>query len=145
MRRTELLQEIRTMRFEEAFARWQERRLTQEEAACLLGVHERTFRRYIDRYEEEGPAGLADKRLSQVSHRCAPVDEVVRLETVTGSAMTAGTSNTFTAFTRPSTVASAATLGSRAGCRRLVWSPRLRPRASIAASANPYRCPLVSA
>ena len=70
------------MRFKEAFARWQERRLTQEEAACLLGVHERTFRRYIDRYEEEGLAGLADKRLHQVSHRCAPVDEVVRLESV---------------------------------------------------------------
>lgn len=82
MRRTELLQEIRTMRFTEAFAGWQERRLTQEEAARMLGVHERTFRRYIDRYEEEGLAGLADKRLSQVSHRCAPVDEVVRLETV---------------------------------------------------------------
>jgi transposase len=46
----------------------------------LLGVHERTFRRYIDRYEDEGLAGLADKRLSQVSHRRAPVDEVVRLE-----------------------------------------------------------------
>lgn len=82
MRRTELLQEIRMMRFKEAFDRWQERRLTQEEAARLLGVHERTFRRYIDRYEEEGLAGLADQRLSQVSHRCAPVDEVVRLETV---------------------------------------------------------------
>jgi transposase len=82
MRRTELLQEIRMMRFKEAFERWQERRLTQEEAARLLGVHERTFRRYIDRYEEEGLAGLADQRLSQVSHRCAPVDEVVRLESV---------------------------------------------------------------
>jgi transposase len=82
MRRTELLQEIRMMRFKEAFDRWQERRLTQEEAARLLGVHERTFRRYIDRYAEEGLAGLADLRLSQVSHRCAPVDEVVRLESV---------------------------------------------------------------
>lgn len=82
MRRTELLQEIRMMRFTEAFAGWQERRLTQEEAARLLGVHERTFRRYIDRYEEEGLAGLADQRLGQVSHRCAPVDEVLRLETV---------------------------------------------------------------
>lgn len=80
MRRTELLQEIRIMRFEEAFYGWQDGRLRQEEAARLLGVHERTFRRYIDRYEDEGLAGLADKRLSQVSHRRAPVDEVVRLE-----------------------------------------------------------------
>jgi hypothetical protein len=41
MRRTELLQEIRTMRFEEAYEGWQARRLTQEEAARLLGVCER--------------------------------------------------------------------------------------------------------
>jgi transposase len=70
------------MRFMEAFDGWQDHRLTQQEAARLLGVHERTFRRYINRYEEEGLAGLADKRMSQVSHRRAPVDEVVRLEAV---------------------------------------------------------------
>ena len=52
MRRTELLQEVRKMRFEEAYGGWQERRLTQEEAARLLGVCERTLRRYVDRYEE---------------------------------------------------------------------------------------------
>jgi transposase len=66
----------------EAFDGWHDHRLTQQEAARLLGVHERTFRRYINRYEEEGLAGLADKRMSQVSHRRAPVDEVVRLEAV---------------------------------------------------------------
>jgi len=80
MRRTERLQEIRKMRFEEAYGAWTEGRLTQEEAAQLLGVHERTFRRYIDRYQEAGLDGLIDKRLSQVSHRKAPVDEVLRLE-----------------------------------------------------------------
>ena len=32
MRRTELLQEVRKMRFEEACGGWQERRLTEEEA-----------------------------------------------------------------------------------------------------------------
>jgi len=67
------------MRFEEAYEGWQARRLTQEEAARLLGVCERTFRRYVDRYEEDGVQGLIDKRLSQVSHRRAPVDEVMRL------------------------------------------------------------------
>jgi transposase len=67
------------MRFEEAYGGWQGRRLTQEEAARLLGVRERTFRRYIDRYEEDGLQGLIDKRLSQLSHRRAPVDEVMRL------------------------------------------------------------------
>ncbi|MGZ9241568.1 MAG: ISNCY family transposase [Candidatus Binatia bacterium] len=67
------------MRFEEAYSGWQSRRLTQEEAARLLGVCERTFRRYIDRYEEEGLDGLIDKRLNQISQRRAPVDEVMRL------------------------------------------------------------------
>ena len=36
MKRTEWLQETRKMRFEEAYAGWQERRLAQEEAARLL-------------------------------------------------------------------------------------------------------------
>ncbi|MBU1163333.1 MAG: helix-turn-helix domain-containing protein, partial [Proteobacteria bacterium] len=54
MRRTEILQEIRIMRFEKAYDVWTERRLTQEEAARMLGVCDRTFRRYIDRYEESG-------------------------------------------------------------------------------------------
>jgi transposase len=67
------------MRFEEAYGGWQNKRLTQEEAARLLGVCERTFRRYIDRYEDEGLEGLIDKRLNQVSQRRAPVDEVLKL------------------------------------------------------------------
>lgn len=79
MRRTELLQEIRKMRFEEAYEGWQGGRLRQEEAARLLGVCARTFRRYVDRYEEEGLEGLIDKRLEQVSGRRAPVDEVMAL------------------------------------------------------------------
>ena len=54
--------------------------LTQEEeAARLLGLCERTFRHYIDRYEDEGLDGLIDKRLNQVSHWRAPVGEVKRL------------------------------------------------------------------
>ena len=79
MRRTELLQEIRKMRFEEAYGGWEAGRLTQAEAASLLGVCERTFRRYLARYEESGVEGLIDRRLDQVSHRKAPVDEVMAL------------------------------------------------------------------
>lgn len=79
MRRTEVLQEIRKMRFEETFKNWTEKRLSQEEAARLLGVCSRTFRRYVDRYEEAGIEGLMDKRLSQPSSRRAPMDEVFAL------------------------------------------------------------------
>lgn len=79
MNRTELLQEIRKMRFEEAYEGWQGGRLRQEKAARLLGVCARTFLRYVDRYEEEGLEGLIDKRMEQVSQRRAPVVEVMAL------------------------------------------------------------------
>jgi transposase len=79
MKRTKVLQEIRMMRFEEAFSCWTEGRLNQHEAARMLGVCDRTFRRYINRYKEDGINGLIDKRLEQVSHRRAPVDEVMAM------------------------------------------------------------------
>jgi hypothetical protein len=77
--RARVLQEIRTMRFEEVYDRWSEHRLTQQEAADLLGVCERQFRRQCRRYEGEGIDGLIDLRLGQVSSKRAPVDEVIRL------------------------------------------------------------------
>jgi transposase len=76
MRRTEWLQETRRMRFEEAYDGWHAKRLTQVEAARLLGVCDRTFRRYVERYDDEGLEGLWDKRLTQVSSRKAPGAEV---------------------------------------------------------------------
>lgn len=79
MKWTRWLQETKQMRFEEAYDGWRNHRLTQEEAALILGVSDRSFRRYIDRFEESGLDGLADKRLTQVSHRRAPVDEVMAL------------------------------------------------------------------
>jgi transposase len=77
MRRTEILQEILKMRFEEAYGGWTSGRLSQEEAAVLLGVCSRTFRRYINRYDDYGLEGILDKRLTQASFRRAPVDEVM--------------------------------------------------------------------
>lgn len=79
MKRTQLLQEVRKMRFEEAFEGWSEGRLTQEDAARILGVCDRTFRRYMARYEAEGLDGLIDRRLTQMSNRRAPADEVLAL------------------------------------------------------------------
>jgi transposase len=77
MVRTELLQEIRKVRFEEVYLGWSESRLTQGQAALVLGVSDRTFRRYIDRYEEDGREGLHDRLLGQASFRRSPVDEVM--------------------------------------------------------------------
>lgn len=67
------------MRFEQAHEGWESGRLTQAEAARLLGVCERTFRRYLVRFEAAGLEGLIDRRLEQVSRKRAPVDEVFRL------------------------------------------------------------------
>jgi hypothetical protein len=77
MRRTELREETRKMRFEEVYFGWSESRLTQEEAAQILGVCDRTFRRYVNRYEDGRMAGLSDKRLTQASFRRALLDEVI--------------------------------------------------------------------
>lgn len=79
MRRTELLQGIRKMRLEEAYERWNAGRLTHAAAAQVPGMCERSFRRYVRRYEAEGLDGLIDRRLEQVSNRWAPVDEVMAL------------------------------------------------------------------
>lgn len=67
------------MRFEEAYEGWNAGRLTQVAAAQILGMCERSFRRYLLRYEAEGLEGLIDRRLEHVSNRRAPVDEVMAL------------------------------------------------------------------
>lgn len=67
------------MRFKEAYEGWHAGELTQIEAARLLGMCDRSFRRYLARYEEFDMQGLIDKRIEQVSHRRAPVDEVLKL------------------------------------------------------------------
>jgi transposase len=80
--RARYVQENRKMRFLEAYEGWNEGRLSQAEAAVLLGQCERSFRRHIERYEADGMDGLLDKRLSQISKRRASsleVDHVVKL------------------------------------------------------------------
>ena len=82
MRRTELLQGLRMMKFEMVLERCRARELSQVEAAEILGVNERTFRRWRDRYEDEGLDGLYDLRLGQASARRVAVDEVARVLTL---------------------------------------------------------------
>lgn len=79
MRRTEVLQELRVMKFEEIYDRFRRSRLSASEAAEWLGVSERTFRRLRGRYQEEGAAGLLDRRLGKVSPHRIPTDEVDRI------------------------------------------------------------------
>ena len=79
MRRTEQLQGLRLMKFDEVYGRTYRGELSQLEAAEILGMSERTFRRWRDRFEAEGAEGLYDRRLGRVSARRAGVDEVVAL------------------------------------------------------------------
>ena len=79
IRRTEQLQGLRLMKFEDVYGRCYRGDLSQAEASEILGMSERTFRRWRERYEAEGAAGLYDRRLGRVSARRAPVDEVMRV------------------------------------------------------------------
>jgi transposase len=53
--------------------------LNQEEAAEMLGISERTFRRWRDRLRDEGPMGLRDRRIGKPSSRRAAVEEILRM------------------------------------------------------------------
>jgi transposase len=67
------------MRFASLLERQEGGEITQAEAAELLGVRERTFRRWRDRYRDEGDAGLEDCRLGRRSPRRAPEAEIERM------------------------------------------------------------------
>ena len=75
MDRARIHEGVRRMRFEDILGRSE---LSQMEAAELLGISERTFRRWRDRHRESGLAGLDDRRLAP-SLRRAPVAEIERM------------------------------------------------------------------
>src|SRR5512144_2051670 len=79
MGRAEVLQEIRGMRFEALLERHERGQLNQIEAAEMLGVSERTFRRWRDRLRDEGPEGLLDLRIGKPSSRRAAEAEILRM------------------------------------------------------------------
>jgi transposase len=82
MRRTEQRQGLRMLKLRDVLSRWDAAELSQMEAAELLGMSERTFRRWTRRFEEEGEDGLLDRRLGRLSGRAVPeeeADEVGRL------------------------------------------------------------------
>jgi len=80
MRRTEALQGVRMMRFLDILGRYEAAEFSQMEAAELLGVGERTFRRWRGRYEEDGEAGLLDRRLGKASGKRVASDWEAQVE-----------------------------------------------------------------
>jgi transposase len=79
MNRAAFHEGLRRMRFSSLLDRQTGGHITQAEAAEMLGIGERTFRRWRDRFEEEGEAGLADRRLGRPSQKRAPVMEIERM------------------------------------------------------------------
>jgi transposase len=78
MDRARIHEGVRRMRFEDILDRSERSELSQMEAAELLGISERSFRRWRDRHRESGVDGLEDRRLV-ASPRRAPVAEIERM------------------------------------------------------------------
>lgn len=76
MNRTTWLQDRRMAKFVDVLSRWQSKQLSAAEAGEILGMSERTFRRFRQRYEEEGEAGLTDRRVGKASVKRVPVDRI---------------------------------------------------------------------
>jgi len=80
MRRTEAHQGVRMIKFSSILSRYEAAEFSQLEAAELLGVGERTFRRWRVRFEDEGEAGLLDRRLGKASGKRVPRDRSDEVE-----------------------------------------------------------------
>jgi transposase len=61
-------------KFRDVLSRWECGELSMLEAGELLGVSERQFRRYRERYEEDGLDGLVDGRLGRPSPKRVPAE-----------------------------------------------------------------------
>jgi transposase len=77
MNRATWLQERRMTKFADVLKRWERKELSAQESGEILGCSERQFRRWRRRYEEDGDAGLADRRPGRASVRRVPVDRIV--------------------------------------------------------------------
>jgi len=80
MRRSEAHQGVRMIKFLDVLGRYEAAEFSQLEAAELLGVGERTFRRWRQRYDEDGEAGLLDRRLGKASGKRVPLDREAEVE-----------------------------------------------------------------
>jgi len=79
MSRAAWLQDRRMQKFRDVLSRWEARELSMMEAGELLGMSERQFRRYRDRFEAEGEEGLRDRRLGKPSAKQVPAAQRERM------------------------------------------------------------------
>src|SRR5205823_6404098 len=85
MNRAAWLQDRRMQKFRDVLGvnrllgRCEAGELSMLDAGELLGMSERQFRRYRDRYEEDGLEGLRDRRLGKPSPKRVPASERQRV------------------------------------------------------------------
>ena len=70
------LQDRRMQKFRDVLTRWERGSLSMMEVGELLGMSERQFRRYRNRYEEDGLEGLIDRRVGKPSPKQVPARDL---------------------------------------------------------------------
>jgi hypothetical protein len=73
------LQDRRMQKFRDVLSRWESGALSMMEAGELLGMSELQFRRYRERFAEEGEDGLRDRRLGKASVKRVPAAATDRM------------------------------------------------------------------
>ena len=136
MSRTTLLQERRMQTFQNVLGHWQARRLSALEAAEMLGMSERSFRRYRRRYEDDGLDGLFDRRLDKASARRVPADRIEWVLEQYRTRHTGWTVKHFHDHLCAHQASPGATPGPRPPCSAQAWCPRHPGAAPTVAGAR---------
>ena len=128
------------MRFLDILGRYEAAEFSQMEAAELLGVDERTFRRWRQRFEDDGEAGLLDRRLGKASGKRVPVDRADEVEALYRERYKGFTPSIFMSILRRGTTSPGAIPGRRRFFIRRVFWKRRSGAARTGASGSVGRC-----
>jgi len=141
MRRTEAHQGVRMIKFSSILARYEAAEFSQLEAAELLGVGERTFRRWRERFEDEGEAGLLDRRLGKASSKRVPQDRSDEVEALYRTRYAGFTAKHFHEHLVKDHLFGWAIRGRRSFCTQRACWRRPSVAGRIGASGSAGRCP----
>ena len=140
MRWTEALQGVRVIKFRSVLGRYKSTELNEIEAAELLGITERTFRRWCVRFEADGEAGLLDRRLGKTSPKRVSRDGEQAIERLYRTRYQGFTAKIFTSICCVTTSSRTATPGPRRCCNRGVYCSMRPSVGRIVASGHAVRC-----
>src|SRR5580765_3180641 len=140
MRLTEARQGVRMLKFMDVFGRWEAAELNQVDASELLGVGERTFRRWCRRYEEEGEAGLLDRRIGKARAGGCRWTGARRSSSCIGRAIRASPRGISTNIWCATTGLRGATAGRRRSCKAGICWRKRRVAGRTGASGRVVRC-----